>query len=289
MKKVKGLFLAALAAAAMFTSCGGDEDALAPEITFPNGGDKTETLKVGDTISFQVDVKAGDAKVEETGINVSMTLDSVPSVLTGVVKTESTDGYKVMVSYKFIKAGKYVFTVDAMDKDDLSATPKTKTVIVEGAAVLPVALTSKTGGTLGGQTNTAGSCYSVSNDKITKFDAAASISATIDFVYYFGATNKATICAPNDATVDGSATSALDCSKWATKNATKFVVATGVDFEKATDADIKDLNISESKVNQLEVGTVVAYKTAAGLTGLFKVTALTADKTGAVTISVKVK
>lgn len=133
MKKVKGLFLAALAAAAMFTSCGGDEDALAPEITFPNGGDKTETLKVGDTISFQVDVKAGDAKVEETGINVSMTLDSVPSVLTGVVKTESTDGYKVMVSYKFIKAGKYVFTVDAMDKDDLSATPKTKTVIVEGA------------------------------------------------------------------------------------------------------------------------------------------------------------
>lgn len=134
MKKVKGLFLAALAAAAMFTSCGDDEDALAPEISFPNGGDKAETVKVGDSISFQVDVKKGDGKLEEAGIKVSLKMDGVDAVVTGVTTTEATDGYKVMVAYKFAKAGEYVFTIDAADKDGVAATPKTKTVTVEGAA-----------------------------------------------------------------------------------------------------------------------------------------------------------
>ncbi len=137
MKKVKGLFLAALAAAAMFTSCS-KEDAVGPEITFPNGGDKAETVTVGEEITFQADVTKGDAKIENAGVNVTLMLDGVAVVLIegeDVIKTESTDGYKVMVSYTFVKAGVYTFTVDAKDNDDLSATPKTKIVTVEGSAV----------------------------------------------------------------------------------------------------------------------------------------------------------
>lgn len=134
MKKVKGLFLAALSAALMFTSCT-DEDAVGPEITFPNNGDKTETIKIGESIIFQADVKKGDAKLDITGVKVTLALAGATQVIKDVDITDATDGFKVVVSHTFLIAGEYTFTFDAVDKDEKAATVKTKKVIVGSADV----------------------------------------------------------------------------------------------------------------------------------------------------------
>jgi len=135
MKKVKGLFLAALAATAMFTSCGSDDDAKVPVISFPNDGGVAVTKKVGDSISFQVDVTPGDGKLITEGVDVTLTLDGLALDYTAFTTTESGDNLKVIATYKFTKAGVYVFTIDAIDKDDVVAVSQTKTVTVEAAGV----------------------------------------------------------------------------------------------------------------------------------------------------------
>lgn len=276
MKKVKGLFLAALAAAAMFTSCGSDDDAKVPVISFPNNGGEAVAKNVGDSISFQVDVTPGDGKLIAEGVDVTLTLDGLALAYTGFTTTVVGDNLKVIATYKFTKAGVYVFTIDAIDKDEVVAVSQTKTVTVTDAAV---ALTSKGEFILGAGSNAAGSYYSLA-DGVYTFANAKLNAAKIAFVYNFDATTNAEIF---------SATLATNADIKTAATVTKFEKVTGVTFATAKDSDIAAITPTETKLTGLKEGDVIAFLTADGSKGLILVKAITTGVDGKATLSVSVK
>ena len=104
-------------------------------------------------------------------------------------------------------------------------------------------------------------------------DDAKTNSTLIDFLYYYGATNKASIAAPDDAdaaTVFNNANNGL--ATWSTRNSTKFktTALSAAEF----DALANDLLIvsnatgaSDTDENNLAVGNVIAFITDADKTG----------------------
>ncbi len=154
---------------------------------------------------------------------------------------------------------------------------------------------------MGGQTNsTLGSFFSTTSGNVITSSAAGastSIQASVDFVYFFGTANQASMGAPNDTTVATAHSNNTSLSTWTTKNATKFVKTTisAADFiASANDSLVKTIDaatINASMVNTLAAGNVVAFKTAAGKLGLFHVQAVegTTGLDRSITINVKVQ
>jgi hypothetical protein len=148
---------------------------------------------------------------------------------------------------------------------------------------------------LAGQSNNdAGSFYATAGTgTIYKQADAKANSAAVDFLYYYGANNQATIAAPNDtdaATVYSNATTGLQT--WATRNATKFkaTTLTAADFNNATPATIntaaEGANLAMAKT--LAAGNTYAFITAGGKKGLINVANITGTQAGSITINVKI-
>ncbi|MCB0410264.1 MAG: hypothetical protein KDD29_08595 [Flavobacteriales bacterium] len=147
---------------------------------------------------------------------------------------------------------------------------------------------------LGGQTNpTIGSAFASTNGQVYLKAAAATNSSLIDFVYFYGASNLATLAAPDDDLVDGTAANSVDLTDtYTTKNATRFMTTTvtPAEFTAMTDdADFPAFTGSSSLENNLAVGDVIAFETVAGKVGLIHVSALSTGATGTLTIDVKVQ
>jgi len=148
---------------------------------------------------------------------------------------------------------------------------------------------------LGAQTSATGSSFASSNGTVYSLADAKINSALIDWVYFYGATNFATICAPNDAdaaAVFNNATNGV--ATWATRNATVFKTATGIGNWNSITNDSTILaqtssGVTGSKVNNLATGYFLAFITATGKKGLIKVNSLTPDATGSIDIDVKVQ
>jgi hypothetical protein len=154
---------------------------------------------------------------------------------------------------------------------------------------------------LGGQNNVAlGSFFSTSTGTVIgSVDAGASttLQSSVDFVYFFGTTNGASMGAPSDATVATAHTGSTTLPNWTVKNSTKFVATTLTPANfigSMNDSLIKTIDtatVSTSLVTQLTVGKIVAFKTVGGKYGLFHVAAIGGD-TGSnreITIDVKVQ
>lgn len=274
MKKVKGLFLAALAATAMFTSCGPDEDALAPEIKFVNYDGSDLTVNKGDTIDFTFQAIAGSAKMESAptvlyafGTNVATPAKSTSKVL--------DNGYEITLDQVLNEVGVYTFTIYAADKDEKvdSATVK---VTVKDAAV---ALTTKGEFTLGASGASAGSYYSLTDGVLTSAVAETKASK-VTFVYNFNTTDKAFI-------MSGTEASNATVQKGAT--VTKFAKVTGVTFATATDSDIAAVTPTATKLTGLEVNDLIVFLAADGTKGLIQIKALVAAVDGTTTVVVKIK
>lgn len=153
---------------------------------------------------------------------------------------------------------------------------------------------------MGGQTNaTVGSFLATDSGKVYTsgvVGASTSIQGRIDFVYFFGTSNQATIAAPSDSLALLAHTNNSSLPTWTTKNSTKFAATTitpAVFTASANDSLIKTIDattITGSYRNMLTVGNVVAFKTASGKVGLFHVSAI-AGTTGVdrtITLDVKV-
>jgi len=117
----------------------------------------------------------------------------------------------------------------------------------------------------------------VTEDEVNASAEPSSID--IDFGYYYGETNQATIASPNAYNLAG-----IDISDWNTRNATEFKLTTITDEEYlslTTSADLaaawdREDNISEGEtIANLAVGDVVAFQLDTenkdGLYGVFKV------------------
>lgn len=178
---------------------------------------------------------------------------------------------------------------------DKAGKVSTKTIVITGtSSVVANPITTYSATLLGGQTNASlGSAFASSNGQVYLKAAAATNSGLIDFVYFYGATNLATIAAPDDASVDGTAANSVDLTDtYSTKNATRFEATsiTPAAFTAMTDdSSFPAFAGTSSLENQLSVGDVLAFETVGGKVGLIHVAAITTGATGTITIDVKVQ
>ena len=118
-------------------------------------------------------------------------------------------------------------------------------------------------------------------------------------MYFYGATNYATLAAPDDGDVSSVFASADGPANWTTRNSTRFATTSlsSSDFDSMLDDMLIVENATgaaETKVNNLAVGNVVAFVTDADKSGgakmgLIKIVSVDSGASGSVTISVKVQ
>ncbi len=172
---------------------------------------------------------------------------------------------------------------EATDKDDQEAS---QSIVIQAYVGN---INSYTAILLGAQYNAEPSCLDANTG--TRYSVNQSEQAdVIDFVYYYGSTNLATIAAPNDETVNGTGVNALNWTNdWDPQNATLFG-STTLDFTSVNYNDLSAISgLSASKINDLAVDDVFAFETVDGKKGLVKVTNLTTGSNGAITINVKIQ
>lgn len=285
MKAYKKLLVMFLMGASAFTiSCNKDDEIAAPTLTVQQ--DKTSAAP-GEVVKFTVNASTTETlknlKIEET-----VTGSSVPGKL-----KDSAISSKTIVNYDFmytVPAGatgtkEIVFTVT--DNGSRSKVVK-KTVTVSGTAT-PKTYSARL---LGAQNNTSGSFFATETGDIYTVAQAKANQGKVDFVHYFGTTNKATIAAPNDA---GAAQfTVFDLGSWSTKNATMFKKAAASAYDATTSSELQSgydnaSGGAASSATDLKVGDVVTFKTAANKYGVFKVAGITAADNGSITIDVKVQ
>ena len=148
---------------------------------------------------------------------------------------------------------------------------------------------------LGAQSASAGSSFASIDGSVYSLAEAKANQAKVDWMYYYGASDFATIAAPDDAnaaTIFTNATNGLQT--WTTKNATRFKLVTDViTWDNITDDAVivqqTASGVTQTRITSLSVGKYLAFITASGKKGLIKVDNLTTGSSGSITISVKVQ
>ncbi|MBC8343132.1 MAG: hypothetical protein ISR55_08050 [Bacteroidetes bacterium] len=282
MKK-RNLLLAAIviSVTGFFTAC--EEPAgLAPVIAFLNN--VTETTLAAGVDSFTV---AGTITSENGLAEVKLfKVTATGETQIGNAITTFTD--KTNYAFQFFIQNideNTTVKVEATDESNLTKSANFMIIVTGGA------IDSWTE-TLGAQSNTTtGSSFASSNGQVYLWAAATANSSLIDFIYFYGATNQATLAAPDDTDV---ATVFPSVTGWATRNDTRYANTSlsAANFDAIMgDNDIitAATGASDTKANHLANGDVVAFITAAGKMGLVKIGTLTASNTGTMEIAVKVQ
>lgn len=180
------------------------------------------------------------------------------------------------------------------EEEDANPTP-TPTPIVYGQ--IKTHLNKK----LGGQSNFAfGSFFAADTGLVygnVELSASVALQGKIDLVYFYGSTNGNTIGSPSDSIVKVAHTGNTSLPNWAVKNSTLFSVS-NIPVAKY-DSVVNDsilikvdtLSFTATYVPTLTANKVVAFKTAKGKIGMFKVVSTEGDFAGnrAITINVKVQ
>jgi len=282
------------------SSCGGDKPSAPPTISISKTNwqlDFSQDTAV--QVLFTADVNAEgevetfsitEKKIDQNGGETSAAYDAST---TGSFKGETSKKYtfdKTFYATDFTTYKEFDYIFSVTDKEGQSYSVTVKVTKKEEAQASDA--TKYTAVLMGAQSNaTVGSFYDVENNIVYTLSDANSHQADVDFVYYYGSTNEATIAAPNDETVNGGSGDFTWTQDWSVQNATSFYVLSGVDFDAIqTTTDVDNAIAGQSspltKVTQLTVGSVIGFTTAAGTNGVFKVTALNAANDGTITIDV---
>ena len=308
MKKISSVMIAAFVAmSATFVSCTDDDDdnpfadpSIEVKLT-PGGGSsidltKSQTLdayETGERLDFAIRFKMGDDKLTSIKIVAKIGSDSFTEVDSTLNEGWLNSGDR-QLDYKYgtsVGNNEKTITFSTIDRknrsESFSVTIKPKTGSEQsgnfsiGRATL-----------MGAHQNTAyGSFYSVEMGEVFMLGSAGTNQAKIDFAYFYGAQNKATIGAPDNDQVQIMFSSVKN---WSTKNDTKFhlVQTTSLDVANMDvawyDAEIAKAT-TNTLANDLEKGKVIAYKTKGGKSGMFEVESLTTGATGTITIKLITK
>ena len=275
MKKLNFLFMVMLALTiGMFTSCTDDEDADPPTIVVTEQG--TPTYAPGTSVTYHLVIAANEdlvdfwAEESTTGVPLSVieNVDPAEAFEEGQFVDFEKNLTKVELDYTYYipttVGANTEITIDFEVTDD-------KSEAVESVSFTVVdAVTRYTTVLLGSQASNTGSFYSTTTNQVIGYNDIEANKAIIDFVYYFGNSNKATIAAPAD---DDSQIvfSNLDASY----NLTKFNVAPGIDAatfaSMATVDALSALTFDVTKATELAADEIIAFETVAGKKGLFMV------------------
>jgi hypothetical protein len=253
-------------------------------------------LETGTALNFQVTFKEGDAKLTHLSIKAQVGNENV-TVVDSVLNKGIFNGGAEEVDYVYnttVNVVDKTITFTTTDKNE-NMTSFTVTVSPKKAAANTYTVSSVT--LMGAQANaTIGSFYSVATGDVFLLKDAKTNTGLIDFVYYYGVTNKATICAPSDATINdathgikygGSLLSALGMT-----NKTVFYQVTGGSTtydDWYGDAITAVGQSSTTDATQLEAGNYYAFKTQAGTTGAFYVQGVQSGTNGQINIQLITK
>jgi hypothetical protein len=305
MKKLKYLVITALVATSVFVTSCKDEEVVEPNptatMTSPTGG--TADVNTGDTVNFTF---TGSANVDLTNFKITVAYDgkaAVPYIFTAASTNDSVlvKGTKSFTYNSIVVAadvaGTEVYNCSVTDENGNVGSAKLTLTVTAAVPVDTIGDPIDTYSTklMGGQTHsTVGSFFATTTGTVYLYADANSNQALIDFVYFYGTTNEATMAAPNDADANTAHGDKFD--SWTTKNATKFktTTVTTAEFDAiAGDQAIlaETTGAADTKLNMLATGNVGAFVTAGGKHGLFKVVSI-AGTSGAdreITIDVKVQ
>ncbi|MBN2487181.1 MAG: hypothetical protein JXB34_14500 [Bacteroidales bacterium] len=292
MKKLNYFLLGLTAFGLVFFNSCGEETVPAPSITIDNA---SPVAAVGGSVTLTGEIVA-EGKLDEVKLYfVSATAETqIGSAYTSFSSGDITSTDNLNYNFRFkieglTESGK--IKIEATDKENQTSA---RMIDVTVQAATGGEISSFTAVLIGAQSNTTyGSALDADAGTVLKLAAAADASATIDILYYYGSTNKATFVAPDDETVTGASSDFTWTSGWATKNATKFGISTmtATEFDAMNDdTELAGITgLTASKVTDQAVNDVVEFITAGGKKGAFKVSALTATNSGTVTIDVKIQ
>lgn len=290
MKKLSALMYMFVAATVLFTSCGGDDetDPLAPTITTAQ---TDATVAPGDVVTLTVEVRQGDAKlstltVRESGAQIASDRLSINGEAASNSEASITSNSTVTIAITTPSTeGTFQYSVQIVDKDDVSANVEF-TIVTKGASITSHAVKLIQTPT-SGQNNEA--FYSSSENVTYSYNTAnadASIQSKIDFGYFYQTDAK--LISPSEYSVASGNNDAKN--EWTNLNTTMFV-ASSLDFANVTTTELQALDFTSgtSSTSALAVGDVVAFKTAAGVSGILTVTSLTPGfgQTDSIEIQVK--
>ena len=303
MKKLSYLLGLLLLAGMIFTSCSDDEttEPLTPTLAFLGGEyepgkdrvDSDVTLTVGEEFVFGVSGSTrSDKDLKRLLIQRKFENVSTITILDSAFNHASIILDITTFAYPTVGSEDFICTV--WDKND-KYTEISFTVTTEPAAP---DITTYEDKILGAQASVTGSSFASVDGTVYTLDMAKANSDKIDFLYFYGATNFATLAAPDDADAATVFTGANGLDTWDVLNPTKFKTTTlsSADFDAITSssqlvtAATLPTQPNLSKANDLSVGDVLAFKTAGSYFGLIRVDAINgANNAGTIEITVKVQ
>ncbi len=277
----------------IFTSCSKDEDEpLPPTIQFKGGNEYTSsdvTINENNTIKIGVIGLSNTTSGKNlTRFTLILTTNNVPQTLVdSAINTGTFDADYVIT---FPNEGEYRVAAKVYDKEGLSAEAAFNVTVNPVTGIIDY-----TDKILGSYNSNTGSSFASADGTVYTLADAKANSEKIDWLYFYGATNHATIAAPDDDVAATVFTGADGLDTWATRNATRFAhsLLTADQFNEITTKSqlvtaAQGANPTESRLNSLQVGDVLAFLTADGNYGLIRVDAIVEGADGTISISVKI-
>lgn len=292
MKKISLVFVILLMATVPFiTSCGTDEEGTPPSLMFNAApGYTTSDVTVAANTPLKVGIIAGSTSAKLTNMKITQTLDGIQTTIHD--STFSSDAYNIDFGIKApLQALSVKFTFKITAADGESAEISLNVTTTAGAIK---AYNQKILGSF--DNTTTGSSFASADGTVFSLADAKTNAAKVDWMYYYGSnSNLATLVAPADATASSVFSGTNGPANWTVRNNTKIgkvTLPTGVTWDNiTTDTEIIPLatGLTESKVNMLAVGQIIAFKTVTGKMGLIKIEAISGTTAGSLTYAVKVQ
>jgi len=297
MKKAVYLFaFLAFVGMTFLTACGGDDDDddLSPTITFIGGAGYVAddvTLVIGEafTVGVNASQNASSGKKLEN-FTVVRTFNNTPTTVLDSTLDDDTFTWEDTFN-GLTDEGVERWTFTITDKDGESSEISFN-ITTEGASG-PIDTHGPS--VMGSWQAASGSYYASANGAVYKQSEVAGHEAEVDFVFYYGNTNAATLCAPNDAELQAGGSLETDyvCHNWTSPNATKFGNAVTVTWADVTDDALivpEATGLTATAATNLTASDIIPFETAGGKKGLIQVSSITGGYgDGEITINVKVQ
>jgi hypothetical protein len=302
MKKLSYLLGLFVLAGILFSACSKDEENTdPPSIAFLGGEyepgkervDSDVTLTVGTQFVFGITAsKVSDKDLRR--ILIERKYENV-STITVMDTAISTASFTIdIITFAYPTPGSEDFECTVWDKNDKSSTISFTVTTTPATSNI----TTYEDKILGAQDSNTGSSFASADGTVYMLADAKENSAEIDFMYFYGQNNLATLAAPDDsdaALVFNNVQNGLQT--WDVLNDTRFKETT------LSSADFNAINSStqlvtvatlptapdQTKINNLAVGKVLAFETVDELYGLIRIDKINGTTDGSIEITVKVQ
>jgi hypothetical protein len=284
----------------VFTSCSNDEDAAPPVVkltvtnattTYEAGALVPVTVEVSSTVNLtSLEFKFAKGTVGANSAVTKCTPEGFePANPKGAkvnFKAKTTGSLVVDYSIQLpadAAAGELEVTVTATDEN-------AKTTVATAKIKVGSLVNTYTTKVLGAHENSNGSFFASIDGTVYKVADAKTNAAKVDIVYFYGATNKATLASPSDASVEAFTTYGV--TTWSKRNKTlvKEVTLTAAEFDALTYATMDKVGTATTTlVNNLAKDKYVAFKSESGQFGVIKITNITEGTTGTIELTIKVQ